>query len=205
MAFLRIPNHGLAAVVGALSLGLQWAGTPMTLALQFQRQAVLDGQWWRLLSGHLVHLGWGHALLNVAALWLVVWLFGRERSPRELGLLLLAPLLAVDAGLWFLMPGLQWYVGLSGILHGLLAGLLFVQVAGGSRRFLWLIVLVSVKIGWETLFGPLPFMAGAAGGAVIVQAHAFGALGGVAAGLLLWAFPARKHQTNIENCCDRPD
>lgn len=165
----------------------------MTQVLKFDRQAVQAGEWWRLLSGHLVHLGWAHAVMNVAALWLVIGLFGRDSSPFRLGVLLLVPALAVDAGLWFAVPGLQWYVGLSGILHGLLAGLLLLEFARGERRYFWLIFLVSVKITWETLYGPLPFTAEAAGGAVVVQAHAFGALGGVVAALLLMAGPWRDH------------
>jgi rhomboid family GlyGly-CTERM serine protease len=81
-------------------------------------------------------------------------------------------------------PGLDWYVGLSGVLHGLFA-------AGALRHWrerpaaaaLMLAVLAG-KLLWEQLLGPLPGTSSVAGGPVIVDAHLFGALGGCLGALL---------------------
>ena len=115
---------------------------------------------------------------------LVIALFGPQTSPRILLMLLAVSALTVDAGLWFLHPELQWYVGLSGALHGLLAGLLLLQWTIRNRRYHWLILLLSVKLAWEFAVGPLPLTGEIAGGPVVSQAHLFGALGGTLAALV---------------------
>ena len=43
--------------------------------LQYSRESISSGQVWRLLSGHIVHLGWFHSVINMLG-WLgVVWVF----------------------------------------------------------------------------------------------------------------------------------
>ena len=91
----------------------------------------------------------------------------------------------IDAGFWFLDRQLVWYVGLSGVLHGmLLAGL----VAGWAERkteSLLLAALLLAKLIYEQFMGPLPGSESTAGGAVVVNAHLYGAAGGLFSGLLL--------------------
>jgi rhomboid family GlyGly-CTERM serine protease len=152
--------------------------------LQYQRAGLAQGQLWRLLSAHIIHLGWAHGLMNLAALALVVSLFGDRAGAALISGLLLASALAVDAGLWVLQPEVSWYVGLSGALHGLLAGLLLVNWMCWDRRYLWLIGALSVKLAWEFFDGPLPLTADIAGGPVVSPAHLYGTVGGVLAALL---------------------
>ncbi len=45
------------------------------------RDAVAEGEYWRLLTGNLVHLGWRHLALNVGALLLGIWVFYPARTP----------------------------------------------------------------------------------------------------------------------------
>ena len=93
---------------------------------------------------------------------------------------------AMGTGFWFLNPGLEWYVGLSGLLHGLLAAGLMVGVVRRETESVVLALLVAAKLTWEQLAGPLPGSEGASGGAVIVDAHLYGAVGGVLAALIMW-------------------
>jgi membrane associated rhomboid family serine protease len=90
--------------------------------------------------------------------------------------------MAVSAGLWFANPDLQWYVGASGALHGVMtAG----TIAHLRRRDLdgWILAaFIVAKLGLEQYSGALPF-AGSAD--TIVDAHLYGAIGGVVLGLLL--------------------
>ena len=85
-----------------------------------------------------------------------------------------------------------WYVGLSGVLHGLL-------VAGAMQGFRTLpsesaiiLALVTGKLAWEQLSGPLPGSESVSGGDVVVNAHLFGAIGGAIAGVMLWRSAAGK-------------
>ncbi|MEM9492678.1 MAG: rhombosortase, partial [Myxococcota bacterium] len=99
---------------------------------------------------------------------------------------------SVDLGFWLLVPGLTWYVGLSGVLHGLLiAGLIcgWRQAPGESGA---LGVVVAAKLAWEQFGGALPGSALTAGGPVIVDAHLFGAAGGLVAGAILAVMTLRR-------------
>jgi rhomboid family GlyGly-CTERM serine protease len=180
-----------ALILSVLCLALQGLGQPVIELLRFERESLAEGQWWRLLTAHLVHLGWRHALLNVLALCLVAWIFQRTCSILCLGSLALASALAIDLGLWFLDPEIHWYVGLSGVLHGLLAGAIARDWAGGRNASGWIGAALVGKLAWEQLYGALPMTAQAAGGPVVVQAHLYGALGGLAVALAVIAIQGK--------------
>ncbi|MBN3728985.1 rhombosortase, partial [Burkholderia sp. Ac-20379] len=85
-------------------------------ALAFDRAALRDGQLWRLVGAHFVHLGWRHALLNLACLAACAPLVARRHraAPALAGLAAL-----VGALLWAFAPGVERYVGLSGVIYAL--------------------------------------------------------------------------------------
>jgi hypothetical protein len=85
---------------------------------------------------------------------------------------------AIDLGLWFGAPQLEWYVGLSGLLHGMLAAGIMAGLADRSTEALLLGVIVAGKVAYEQFAGPLPGSEATSGGAVIVDAHLYGAIGG---------------------------
>lgn len=177
----RETRIAIATVLFALACaGLQLAGTESIL--RYDRVAIGGGEVWRLLTGHLVHLGLAHLAVNVAGLALVALLVGRHLSLRAWGVTLLVCGLTTAAGLWWLSPNVRWYVGLSGVLHGLLvAGAARAAQRGPERSFNALVLgIVAAKLGWEQLVGALPGTSRLAGGSVIVDAHLFGAAGGLA-------------------------
>ena len=71
-AFVPTPAQWLALAVAMVCLMLQAGGESAQELFQFQRQGLAQGQLWRLFSGHFIHLGWSHALMNMAALGLLV-------------------------------------------------------------------------------------------------------------------------------------
>ncbi len=175
-------------LLSALIVVLALPGDSTQALLRYDRAAILDGQWWRLLSAHLLHLGGSHLLMNLAGLWLIWLLVGSALSPRSWLILLFADALITALALLILNPQLGWYVGLSGVLHGLLVAGASADIRAGHRGTWLLLGAVAFKLGWEQLAGPLPGSEASAGGTVIVDAHLYGALGGLL-GLLL---PARQ-------------
>ncbi len=150
---------------------------------QYERAALETGQAWRLLTAHLVHLNWGHVGLNVVALVLIALLFEDLLSPLDWLAATVLAALAIDLGLYVWNNDVQWYVGLSGVLHGYVV--LGAAALAGERRGIGVTLALGVagKLVWEQFAGPLPFTEAQAGGPVVVAAHLYGA----AAGALLAA------------------
>lgn len=164
-------------------LFLATLGDAARLRLRYDRAAILHGETWRLVTGSFVHLGPGHLAEDMAGLVLLWLLFGEAWPGWRMPLLMLWGSLAVGIGLLAGDPALGWYVGISGALDCLwAAGAL--ELIRRRDRFGWLLVgLLLIKLGYEQTLGPLPFSVADTGGAVIVDAHLYGALGGA-----LWAF-----------------
>lgn len=178
----------LLAACAALLVPQIW-GSAATIALRYDRAAIAAGQWWRLLTAHIAHLGLHHAVLNTVALVFLWALFAREWKPLQWAVIVLVVIAAIDGGLWFRDSSITWYVGASGVLHGLMAA----GTVGSIRRrdpLGWIMAaLLVVKLTYEHLHGPLPFAG--RGVPVIVDAHLYGALAGLisAVALMRWWRP----------------
>ncbi len=157
-------------------------------ALAYDRQAVLAGEWWRLLTAHLVHLGTAHAAAGALAAALGPLLFRAAAGWPGWTAAALAAAAAVDAGL-LLDPAVRWYAGASGLAHGLLAygavrALLAPPATGSPRRLAAAcLAVLAAKLAWEACCGALPASEALTGGPVHVAAHRDGALGGLLAAL----------------------
>ena len=180
-----IAAWALPVTIGFFATVVLLLGDDAALRLRYDRAAVASGQFLRFVTGHGVHLGPAHFLMNIAGLALLWYLLGAAFSLAHWLLIIAACIVSIDLGLWFLMPGLAWYVGLSGLLHGMLAA----GITGiwRSRRSEAMIIagFLLAKLGYEGLIGPLPGSAATAGGNVITEVHLLGALGGVAAGMAI--------------------
>jgi rhomboid family GlyGly-CTERM serine protease len=173
----------LVAVSAAVILAL--FGDTGREGMAYFRPAIAAGELWRLVSGHFVHLGISHLLLNLAGLLLVWYLIGTAFSRRQWLLVTLTAIAGIDVGLWFYQPQLLWYVGLSGLLHGLLAAGIIGSLKSG-RVDVWILAVALIgKLTYEQLIGPLPGSEESTGGHVIVAAHAYGAVAGVLAAMLM--------------------
>ncbi len=181
----RMRKHALPVALALLATLLALFGEPAARVLRYQRDAILAGQWWRVISGNLVHLGWPHLALNLAGLLLVWLLFHRSLGARDWLIVTLVSAIAVGGGLMLFDPGLEWYVGLSGVLHGLFAAGLLAALMAGNRADWFVLMLFIAKLAWEQLVGTMPGTAKLAGGSVIVDAHLYGAIGGAVAALFL--------------------
>lgn len=190
-------RHLSGLLVPALPLALLTALPVAFPALdaqwRFERLAVLDGQWWRLLTANLVHTNTHHWLLNLAGLGLACWLFPALKNPRAWLLPLLICAVASTGGL-LLYPEIAWYVGLSGCLHGLFAFGACQELQRGVRTAGAVLALVLGKLAWEQWGGAEPGTAELIGARVVTEAHLWGGLAGLGLGLLpqrwfSWAEP----------------
>jgi rhomboid family GlyGly-CTERM serine protease len=150
--------------------------------LRYDRAGLAKGQWWRLLTGHWIHLDVRHAVLNCLGLALMWALFARDYAPRQWVAIVLAAAVAIDAGLWLGNSTVMWYVGSSGVLHGVMAAGALAYLRRGEREGWLLAGLLVAKLIYEHRVGALPF---SGSDPVIVDAHLYGVLGGGAMATLL--------------------
>ncbi len=169
------------------AVALAAAAFPGSLKLlELNREAVADGQVWRLITGHLVHGSSYHLALDLAA-WMVAGFLFEPMLGRKTWPVLIASTVLVDAGFLFLQTDLGSYCGLSGVLNGLMvAGLIArFQVArkkGDLRFAAFQVVLLAGILGKILLeglgTGPLLSDLARLGSTPVPLAHALGALGG---------------------------
>jgi len=176
-------RRGLALLAACLLLCLPCiGGEPLRLLLRYERAGLAAGQWWRLLTAHLVHLDLHHALLNAAGLALMWALFERDYSPRQWLGIALGSIAAIDAGLWVRDSTVLWYVGSSGALHGIMAAGTLAHLRQGERDGWLLAGMLLVKLAYEQWLGALPL---SGSDPVVVDAHLYGVLGGGAVAAFL--------------------
>lgn len=172
----------MLAVIATLA---EFAGASGREWFRYDRTSVADGEWWRLLTGHLVHLNAAHLLLNLTGLVLVWLLVGNRLSAATWASVIAISIASMDLAFWFLDPGLSWYVGMSGLLHGLLLAGVVAGFRSAPFESVVLGLLVVAKITYEQYAGPLPGSEATAGGPVVVNAHLYGAIGGLVSGAAL--------------------
>ncbi len=175
----RLKCHGLHNWLWLLLIGLCFVLQLLPAeAVYFERQRIAQGELWRLLSGHFVHLNWSHFSLNMAGLFMVWLFFRRYQSQAHWMLAIVLIALLCNAGL-YADGQLATYVGFSGVLHGL-----FVMGALYERKRyplsgMVLLGLLLGKLVWEQWQGALPGSEALSGGRVAVNAHLYGALAGL--------------------------
>lgn len=149
--------------------------------LQYDRDALLRGEWWRVLSGHLAHFSTNHLAWDVGVLLVLGGMCEAESRGRTLAALLVSSL-GITAALWWWQPGLTIYRGLSGLdsaLFGLLAGRLLhrpQKIARFTGALALLVVLA--KSGCELRTDATVFASGE-GYAPVPLAHVLGVVGGL--------------------------
>jgi len=164
--FIGLPVS-IVLLVGILAI----LGPDITHWLRYDRQAILNGELWRLITGHIVHLGWKHSLMNIIGLTLIWILFGRLLKLSNWLLIIFISALGISLGFLVFNPDLSWYVGLSGVLHAMFVAGAVASVYSGHRAEMLLLALITAKLIWEQLQGALPGSEEFAGGNVVVEAH----------------------------------
>ncbi len=143
----------------ALCLGLYavFGGAPDMLI--YDRAEIQNGQWWRLATGHLVHLDLQHLVYNIGAL-LALGILYETASYGGSGKLALGVFglgsAVITAALFEGSPATLYYCGLSAALNALYAAATIgMWRETGQRILLAAFGLDIVKISWEAAFEPI--------------------------------------------------
>jgi rhomboid family GlyGly-CTERM serine protease len=148
--------------------------------LIFERNNINNGEWWRLLTGNLVHTNYPHLALNLAGIWISAFIFLDYMHARTYLFSLIFLAICVGIGIYFFSPELTWYAGISGVLYGLfLVGATYALLNKDFLIGIPLLTLIPIKIFWD-LFNPEKQPNSELIGApVATVAHLYGMLGAI--------------------------
>ncbi len=179
----------LVTILLAGLAALQFMHSELKIDLAYTRTGLASGQYWRLLSGHFAHTNWSHLLLNLPVLAVFYSLIRPQAAALTTLYTLPAIALLSSLILYLCYPGLSWYYGLSGVLHGFgvltAAALISVRATVG-----WpLLAVLTAKIAWEQ--SPLyndEAIAAVINARVATEAHLSGAVAAVLLLAAAWLF-----------------
>lgn len=147
---------GLGAVALLIQLNPAWRD-----GLIYDRTAIGAGEIWRLWTGHWVHFGWPHFVVDSGLFLILGWMLERSHRRATMTALVLMPLL-VSLVLYFFDPAMERYAGLSALNLGLL---LFLALQGWQRDWRdWFWPAVLVIYVAEVIF---EIVSGGTGGGMI--------------------------------------
>lgn len=159
-----------------LGLGGHW----LNPWLSWDRSAINGFELWRLVTGHLVHSNLLHTGMNLSVLAAAAYLFGHSFSPKNWTIIFLLLCVFDSLALYFLSPWLANYVGLSGVLYGVLAIGFLKNLDQKPVLHTIVLVLITIKIIWEQMPGfDENYLRSQIDAAVIVDAHLYGFFCGV--------------------------
>lgn len=147
--------------------------------LVYQQDLIVQGQVWRLLTGHFFHTNHYHLLLNLAAVVMLWALHGHFYYVKNTSLLFITSGLTCSLGLYFFSPSIIQYVGLSGVLHGFFIWGALMDIKNKDKTGYWLVLGVCLKIAHEQFYGASTDISALINARVAIDAHLWGAVGGL--------------------------
>ena len=99
---------------------------------------------------------------------------------------------------WF-SPDIEQYVGLSGVLHGIFIWGAIEDIKAKERTGYLLLVGVILKIAHEQYYGASEDVASLIGASVAINAHLWGAIGGVIAVMILFMIKSFTKKNTLDN------
>jgi len=173
------PQHYIAPFcLVIISLLLAIIGPASGELLAYNRIEITHGQIWRIITGHFLHTNFIHFLLNMAGLLLLWALHGQYYKSKQYLFIVFLLCIGTSTGLYFFSPSLHWYVGLSGVLHGLFVLGAYFDIRAQLKTGWILLLGVWVKVLHEQIYGASEDVAKLIDATVAIDAHLFGVLSG---------------------------
>ncbi len=147
--------------------------------LAYHRALIENQEYWRLLTGGLVHANTAHLLLNIAGLFCLLMLYEHQITTQVWCGISLLLVFCVNIAIYVLLPSTEFYLGFSGALHGLYT---WYSIVEWARKRSWfpvcVILLLMIKLGIDALSGN-NLSSEIIGMRVHWQSHWIGSLAGV--------------------------
>lgn len=169
-------------ILMVLFLAAQYGRTSSTL--YYDRSAILDGEVYRLLTFHFIHLSNADFLINIVALAALWLLYGGTMRTLEWMGAVVGCGSAIGLSLLLFSPEVEWSVGLSGLLYALFALVAIRAAMSGEYLSGAVVAFLVVKVILEQTIGPSAAMEDFIGSAIVVDTHMYGVIAGLVFGTI---------------------
>ncbi|MDP2562704.1 rhombosortase [Psychrobium sp. 1_MG-2023] len=146
------------------------------MQLEFNRELIAKGEYWRLLTGNFLHTNHWHLLFNLVGLLFLSYMYNPHFPPLKFSFFVLTNAALLGCALYLFSPNIELYVGLSGVLHGLFVYGCLSDIKTGDKVSYVLLGAVIAKVVYESIYGASVKMSELIDANVATDAHLFGAL-----------------------------
>ena len=146
--------------------------------LAYYHNGIAEGEIWRLISATFCHTNFNHLVLNIVGLIITLALFIDFFKTIKILPIIIFSSLFIGLCLFFFDTEVIWYVGLSGVLHGLFSYGVTTDI---GKKDPWGYLLgagLVIKIIYEQMFGASQSTINLIAAQVLVNAHLYGAIAG---------------------------
>ena len=147
--------------------------------LIYDRNMIIAGEHWRLLTGHFFHSNGNHFMLNIAAVALLWALHGQYYYFKNYLVVFSVSAIVCSLGIFWFAENIVLYVGLSGVLHGFFVWGALMDIKHNEKTGYLLLIGVIAKIIHEQVYGASADVELLIGATVATDAHLYGAIGGL--------------------------
>lgn len=119
-----------------------YAVPELSAFLIYDREAILAGEVWRLLSAHLVHFSTEHLVYDLLAFGIAGWII-ESRGYRFFELLCFLMALFISIALFIAEPQMSYYGGLSGVACG---AIVYFALFGLRESTSWHVVCMMILL-----------------------------------------------------------
>ncbi|MCP3674369.1 MAG: rhombosortase [Gammaproteobacteria bacterium] len=171
--------------IGLLISVLWILGEPTLEALMYHRQAISDGQYWRFISGHLVHSNGWHLLLNISSLIMIGLLFNHHLSIIFWIIVFVISAFVISATYFWYAPEFDYYVGLSAVLYAVIIIGALLDLKEQPFIAALILIVVTGRVIWQQYAGSIDYLTDIIDSRVAIESHLFGIISGYLIGIIL--------------------
>jgi rhomboid family GlyGly-CTERM serine protease len=146
--------------------------------LAYYHNGIAEGEIWRLISATFCHTNFNHLVLNIVGLIITLALFIDFFKTIKILPIIIFCSLFIGLCLFLFDTEVIWYVGLSGVLHGLFSYGVVTDIGNKDPWGYLLGAGLVIKIIYEQMFGASQSTINLIAAQVLVNAHLYGAIAG---------------------------
>ena len=152
-------------------------------SLEWNRELILEGQVWRIITSNFSHFNLNHLVMNLAAFSGVYYFYYNGFENKRF--LIFSFLISIIGGFLLLFTDYIIYNGMSALIHGLLGYLGISDISKGNKGYGFLILIgTSLKLTKEQIYGADKYITELVASNVAIESHLIYFLVGISLGLI---------------------